>query len=62
MEYNNPLVFVVAPPTAYQAINGRDFPLIQGVVILFVALFVAVNLAIDILYCLADPRIRYEKK
>jgi peptide/nickel transport system permease protein len=47
---------------AYEAISSRDYPVIQGVVILFVALFVVINLAIDILYCVADPRIRYEKK
>jgi peptide/nickel transport system permease protein len=47
---------------AYQAIKGRDFPLIQGIIIIFVGLFVVLNLTIDILYCYMDPRIRYEKK
>jgi peptide/nickel transport system permease protein len=42
------------------AINGRDYPLVQGCV-LFIALFyVIVNLATDIVYALFDPRIRYE--
>ena len=47
---------------AYQCIKGRDFPLIQGVVILFIALFVVVNLTVDILYCVIDPRIRIRSK
>ncbi len=41
-----------------QAINSRDYPLVQGAV-LFIALgYVAVNLATDLLYARADPRIR----
>lgn len=47
---------------AYQSIKGSDYPVIQGVVILFVALYVVINLAVDILYCVADPRIRFESK
>jgi peptide/nickel transport system permease protein len=47
---------------AYQAIKGRDFPLIQGAVILFVGLYVVTNLAVDILYCYLDPRVRYVKE
>ncbi len=42
------------------AINGRDYPLVQGCV-LFIALFyVIVNLATDMVYAIFDPRIRYE--
>jgi len=41
-----------------QAINSRDYPLVQGAV-LFIALgYVAVNLVTDLLYARADPRIR----
>jgi peptide/nickel transport system permease protein len=47
---------------AYQAIRNRDFPLIQGVVISFVALYIVFNLVIDIWYCYLDPRIRYVKE
>jgi peptide/nickel transport system permease protein len=42
------------------AIFDRDFALIQGCVILFALVFVAINLVVDILYVLLDPRIRYE--
>jgi peptide/nickel transport system permease protein len=43
-----------------QAIDARDYPLVQGCV-LFIALFtVAVNLATDLLYSRVDPRIRHE--
>jgi peptide/nickel transport system permease protein len=41
------------------AILRRDYPLIQGVVLLFSFIYVLVNLAIDLLYTLLDPRIRY---
>lgn len=44
---------------AYEAVRYRDFPLIQGVIMVFVGLYVIFNLAIDILYCYLDPRIRY---
>ena len=41
------------------AILWRDYPVIQGVVLLFSFVYVLVNLAIDLLYTLFDPRIRY---
>jgi peptide/nickel transport system permease protein len=41
------------------AILHRDYPVIQGVVLLFSASYVVVNLLIDIIYTLVDPRIRY---
>jgi peptide/nickel transport system permease protein len=41
------------------AIIRRDYPLIQGIVLMFSMVYVLVNLAIDILYTLIDPRIRY---
>lgn len=47
---------------AYEAVMKRDFPLIQGVIIIFVGLFIVFNLAIDILYVYLDPRIRYVKE
>jgi peptide/nickel transport system permease protein len=40
------------------AINARDFPLIQAILLLAVAVFVLVNLVTDLLYGVADPRIR----
>ncbi|WP_040594202.1 ABC transporter permease, partial [Mesorhizobium metallidurans] len=41
------------------AINNRDYPIIQGVLILVSALYVLINLAVDLSYTLVDPRIRY---
>jgi len=41
------------------AITRRDYPIIQGVMVVFAAVYVLVNLVIDILYCFIDPRIRY---
>ena len=41
------------------AILRRDYPVIQGVVVLFSFLYVLVNLMVDLLYTVLDPRIRY---
>lgn len=41
------------------AISRRDYPVIQGVMIIFAAVYVLINLLIDISYCFLDPRIRY---
>lgn len=41
------------------AILRRDYPVIQGVVLLFSATYVVVNLIVDLLYTVFDPRIRY---
>jgi peptide/nickel transport system permease protein len=41
------------------AILRRDYPIIQGVVLLFSAAFVLVNLLVDLSYTLLDPRVRY---
>jgi len=40
------------------AIFSRDFPVVQGVVVVIALLFIAVNLAVDLLYAVLDPRIR----
>ncbi|HEY1298441.1 MAG TPA: ABC transporter permease [Chloroflexota bacterium] len=42
------------------AIQSRDFPLVQGTVLVIAVLFVLVNLAIDVLYAYVDPRIHYQ--
>ncbi|HLQ04324.1 MAG TPA: ABC transporter permease [Verrucomicrobiae bacterium] len=44
---------------ATQAIFNRDFPLVQGTVLVSAVTFVLVNLAVDVLYAWLDPRIRY---
>ncbi len=41
------------------AIARRDYPIIQGVMILFAGVYVLVNLTVDIAYTFLDPRIRY---
>jgi peptide/nickel transport system permease protein len=41
-----------------QAIPGRDFPVIQAGVFIFALIFVLVNLAVDLLYAVVDPRVR----
>lgn len=43
---------------AVQAISERDFPTIQGVILLSGILFVAINLTTDMTYALIDPRVR----
>ena len=43
-----------------QAILGRDFPVVQGAVLLAAVTFVLTNLVVDTIYAAADPRIRYE--
>ncbi|MBX6390129.1 MAG: ABC transporter permease [Frankia sp.] len=42
-----------------QGINTRDFVVVQDLVILFAAITVVVNLIVDLLYVILDPRIRY---
>jgi ABC-type dipeptide/oligopeptide/nickel transport system permease component len=42
------------------AVHARDFPVVQAAMLVIVALFVFVNLTVDLLYGLLDPRIRYE--
>jgi peptide/nickel transport system permease protein len=41
------------------AVLARDYPIIQGVILLFSGVYVLINLAIDVAYVLLDPRIRY---
>ena len=43
-----------------QAIEARDFPLLQGCILLIAVTYVAVNLATDFVYALVDPRVRLE--
>ena len=44
---------------AIQAINARDYPVVQAVVITFAGIYILANLIVDILYAYLDPRIRY---
>ena len=45
----------------YEGIAFRDFPIVQATVLLGGAMIVIVNLLVDILYAVIDPRIRYDK-
>jgi peptide/nickel transport system permease protein len=45
----------------YEGIAFRDFPIVQAIVILGGAMIVVVNLVVDVLYAVIDPRIRYER-
>jgi peptide/nickel transport system permease protein len=42
-----------------QAVEQRDYPVVQGVALVVATAFVLVNLAVDVAYALLDPRIRY---
>ncbi len=44
---------------AFEAISNRDMPLINGCILLFATVFVVVNTAVDVLYAVANPRVRY---
>ncbi len=44
---------------AFEAVQWRDYPVIQGVVLLVSTIILVANLVVDILYAYIDPRIRY---
>lgn len=41
------------------SIFARDYPMVQGIVLIFAALFILVNLVVDVTYAYVDPRIHY---
>jgi peptide/nickel transport system permease protein len=43
----------------YQAILGRDYPIVQASVLVSATIYVFVNLGVDLLYMVLDPRVRY---
>jgi peptide/nickel transport system permease protein len=45
----------------YEGISFRDFPVVQATVILMGVMIITVNLVVDVLYAVIDPRIRYER-
>jgi ABC-type dipeptide/oligopeptide/nickel transport system permease component len=45
---------------AVQAIEARDYPLLQGCILVIAVSYVLVNLATDVVYALVDPRVRFE--
>jgi peptide/nickel transport system permease protein len=42
-----------------QGIMNRDYPLVQGTMLLFGFAFVVINILVDIIYTFVDPRVRY---
>jgi peptide/nickel transport system permease protein len=42
-----------------EAVNARDYPEVEGIVLVISVLFVALNLLMDVLYAALDPRVRY---
>jgi peptide/nickel transport system permease protein len=45
---------------ALQAINQRDYPMVQGAVLFITLIFVTINLMVDVVYAYIDPRIHYQ--
>ena len=45
---------------AVQAIAARDYPLLQGCILVIAFSYVLVNLVTDFIYVLADPRVRLQ--
>jgi len=41
------------------SIGARDFAVVQGIVLVYAALFILLNVVVDVLYVVVDPRIRY---
>jgi peptide/nickel transport system permease protein len=41
------------------AILRRDYPIIQGIILIFSGIYVLINLLVDLSYAVLDPRIRY---
>ena len=55
-------VFVINGVGTYliNAINSRNYPVVQSTVIVIAVMFTVINLIVDIVYCLVDPRISLE--
>ena len=44
---------------ALLSVQDRDFTVLQGAVLLIAAMFLVINLIVDVLYAYVDPRVRY---
>ena len=55
-------VFVINGVGTYliTAINNRNYPVVQSTVLVIATIFIVINLIVDLLYCVIDPRISYE--
>jgi ABC-type dipeptide/oligopeptide/nickel transport system permease component len=47
---------------AVQSVTGRDYPVVQAIILISATLFILINLAVDLLYLWFDPRIAYGKR
>jgi peptide/nickel transport system permease protein len=45
-----------------EAVQAKDFAVVQAVVLIFTAAFVLINLAVDLLYAVVDPRVRLQQR
>jgi peptide/nickel transport system permease protein len=45
---------------AITSVLARDYPMVQGVVLIAAGVFVVANLLVDVLYVYLDPRVRYQ--
>ena len=43
-----------------QSVLRRDYPVIQGVILVIVLVYLVINLMVDILYTYLDPRVKYD--
>lgn len=43
-----------------ESVEGRDYPLIMGLILILAVIILIVNLLVDILYAVVDPRVRYD--
>ena len=57
---NDVLEPLFVPRLLVEAVGRRDYPLIQGVILVTSLIFVLANLLVDVVYVIIDPRIRYE--
>jgi ABC-type dipeptide/oligopeptide/nickel transport system permease component len=47
---------------AVQSVAGRDYPVVQAVILISAVIFILINLAVDLLYLWLDPRIAYGRR
>ena len=44
-----------------EAVDSRDYPIVQTVVLFLAAMYIGVNLLVDVLYAYLNPKIRYSR-
>jgi len=55
-----PVKMITSPIRARRGIYARDYPIVQGAVLIIALTYVAINLFVDITYKWLDPRIKLE--